>query len=146
MADVVNIIKAMTDVENISNDHDFFEDTVDTPKERIKQHRKRECLKSVRSRGKAYLLRGKWTNEKVEKAINKTISKTYVEYKQCEQNEKSEQTEKVLGKHVINLYSTRISWVVKIRHAKKLWQDIENNPNVKDQMAEDRLSFSAYVW
>ena len=94
MADVVNIIKAMADVENISNDHNFFGDTVDTPKQRIEQHRKREYLKSVIGRGKAYLLGGKCTKEKVEKASDKTINKKYVEYKQREQNEKSEKTER----------------------------------------------------
>ena len=49
-------------------------------------------------------------------------------------------TGKTLGKHVINLYSTRISQLVKIRDAKKLWQGIENDPVIKDQMADlDRL-------
>ena len=48
-----HVIKAMTDVENILNDDEFFGDTVDTPKEAIEQHRKRECLKSVISKGKA---------------------------------------------------------------------------------------------
>ena len=48
-----HVIKAMTDVENILNDDEFFGDTVDTPKEAIEQHRKRECLKSVISKCKA---------------------------------------------------------------------------------------------
>ena len=136
MADVVNIIKTMTDVEHILNDDDFFGDTVDRPKEGIEQHRKQECLTSLIGRGKAYLLGGKWTKEKVGKASDETINKTYVEYKQRELNEKSEKTGKVLGKHVINLYSTGISRVVKIRDAKKLHQDIENDPIIKDQMAD----------
>ena len=38
-----HLIKAMDDVENILNDDDFFGDIVDTPKEGIEQHRKREC-------------------------------------------------------------------------------------------------------
>ena len=46
----------MADVENILNDEDFFGDIVDTPKEGIEQHRKRECLKNVRGSCKAYLL------------------------------------------------------------------------------------------
>ena len=46
-----HLIKAMADVENILNDNDFFPDTVDTPKEGT-AHRKRECLKSVISKGK----------------------------------------------------------------------------------------------
>ena len=37
----------MGDVENILNDDKFFGDIVDTPKEGIEQHKKRECLKSV---------------------------------------------------------------------------------------------------
>ena len=53
----------MADVENILNDDEFFRDTVDTLKEGIEQHRKRECLKSVISKGKAYLLGSKWTQE-----------------------------------------------------------------------------------
>ena len=83
----------------------------------------------------AYLLGSKWTQEKVGKASDKTINKTYAEYKQRELNEKDEKTGKTLGKHVINLYSTGISRVVKIRNVKKLEEDIENDPITKDQMA-----------
>ena len=45
----------MVDVENKLNDDESFGDTVDTPKEGIEQHRKRECLKGAISKGKAYL-------------------------------------------------------------------------------------------
>ena len=126
----------MADVVNILNKDDFFGDTVDTPKEVIEQHRKRECLKKVISKGKAYLLGSKWAQEKVKKASDESINKTYAEYKQRELNEKGEKTGKVLGKHVMNLYSTRISWVVKVRDAKKLREDIENDPIIKDRMAK----------
>ena len=40
-----------------------------------------------------------------------------------------------MGKHVINLYPTGISRWLKIKDAKKLNQDIENDPIIKDQMA-----------
>ena len=40
-----------------------------------------------------------------------------------------------MGKHVINLYSTGISRWLKIKDAKKLRQNIENDPIIKDQMA-----------
>ena len=53
------VIKAMADVVNILNKDDFFGDTVDTPKEVIEQHRKRECLKKVISKDKSYLLGSK---------------------------------------------------------------------------------------
>ena len=44
----------MGDVENILNADDFFGDVVDTPKEGIEQHKKREELKSVISKGKVH--------------------------------------------------------------------------------------------
>ena len=87
----------MANVENILNDEDFFGEIVDTPKEGIEQHRKRECLKSVVGSGKAYLLGRKWTHEKVDKASDETINKTYAEYKQRELNEKGEKHWKNLG-------------------------------------------------
>ena len=124
----------MTDVGDIFDD-DFFGDIVDTPKEGIEQHKKRECLKSAIDKGKGYLLGTKWTHERVDKASDETINKKYAEYKQREITEKGEKTGKALGKHVINLYSTGISRWLKIRDIKKLQQDIENDPIIKDQMA-----------
>ena len=47
---------ANANFENTLNDNEFFGDIVDTPKEGIEQHRKRECLKSLIGSGKAYLL------------------------------------------------------------------------------------------
>ena len=70
----------------------------------------------------------------MDKASDEVINKTYAEYRQCELNEKGEKTGKALGKHVINLYSTGISWWLKIMDVKKLWQDIENDPIIIDQM------------
>ena len=104
-----HLIKAMTDVGDILNDGDFFGNIVDTPKEDIEQHKKRECLKSVIDKGKTHFLGHKWTHERVDKASDKTINKTYGEYKQRELNKKGKKTGKALGKHVINLYSTGIS-------------------------------------
>lgn len=49
-------------------------------------------------------------------------------------NEKGEKTEKVSGKNVISLYSTRISRVVKMADTQKLQQDLENDPIIRDQM------------
>ena len=57
------VINIMADVENMLNDDDFFGYSVDTPKEGIEQHRKRECLKCVISKGKVYLLGRKGTQE-----------------------------------------------------------------------------------
>ena len=41
---------------------------------------------------------------------------------------------KALGKHIINLYSSGISRLVKIRDVEKFQQDIENDLVIKDQM------------
>ena len=68
----------------------------------------------------------------MDKASNETINKKYAEYKQRELNEKLENTRKALGKHVINLYSIAISRWLKIRDIKKLRQDIQNDPVIKD--------------
>ena len=46
----------MRDVENILNNDAFFTDIVETPKEDLEQHRKREFLKTLISKGKMYLL------------------------------------------------------------------------------------------
>ena len=93
---------------NILSDHEFFGDVVDTPKEGIEQHKKREELKSVIDKGKPHLLGHKWTHGRVDKVSDEVINKTLIN-KQRELNEKGEKTGKGLGKHVINLYSTGIS-------------------------------------
>ena len=102
----------MADAGDILKDVDFFADVVDTPKEGIEQYKKGEELKSIIDKGK---LGHKWTHKKVDKASDEIINKTYAEYKQGELNEKGEKTGKALGKHVISLYSTGISRMVKIR-------------------------------
>ena len=125
----------MVDVGDVLNDNEFYGDIVDTPKEGIEQHRKRQCLKSVIDRGKTHLLGHKWIHERVDKASDEATNKTYAEYKQRELNEKGEKTGKAFGKHVINLYSTGISRMVIIRDVHKLRQDTAEDPTIKDQMA-----------
>ena len=68
----------------------FLEILLNTLKEGIEQHRKREYLKSVISKDKAYLLGSKWTQIKADKASDGTINKKYAEHKQCELNKKGE--------------------------------------------------------
>ena len=126
----------MGDIENILTNDEFFGDIVDTPKEGIEQHKKRECLKGATDKGKGYLLGSKWIHERVDKSSDETINKKYAEYKQCELKEKGEKTRKALGKHIINLSSTGISQWLKIKDVKKLRQDMENYPIIKDQMAD----------
>ena len=63
-----HLIKIMADVGEILKDDEVFRDAVDTTKEGIEQHKKREELNSVRDKDKAHLLGNKWTHEKVDKA------------------------------------------------------------------------------
>ena len=126
------LIEIMACAGDMLNDDDFFGDVVDTPEEGIEQHKKQEELKSVIDKGK---LGHKWTHRRVDKASNEIINKTYAEYKQRKLNEKGEKTGKALGKHVINLHSTGISRRLEIKDVKKLRQGTENDPIIKDQMA-----------
>ena len=66
-----HVIKIMSDVENILNDEEFFGDTVNTPKEGVEQHKKRECLKSAISKGKVLDGKKQWTHERVVKPATK---------------------------------------------------------------------------
>ena len=93
----------MADGGDMLHDDEFFGDVFGTPKEGTEQHKKREELKCVIDQDKVHLLGNKSTYERVDKASDKTINKTYAEYRQCELNEKRERTGKALGKHVINL-------------------------------------------
>ena len=51
--------------------------------------RNENVLKGAISKGKVYLLGGKqkWKQERVDKACDETINKTYAEHKGCELNE-----------------------------------------------------------
>ena len=115
----------MADVEGALNN------VIDTPREGTEQGKKWEELRSVIDKGK---LGHKWTHKRVDKASDEIIGKMYTEYKECELNEKGKKTGKALDKHVINQYSAGISRWLKIKDVKKLWQDIENDPIIKDQM------------
>ena len=120
----------MADVEDMLND-EFFGAVVDTPKEGTEQHKKQKELKSLIDRGK---LGHKWTHERADRESHETINKKHAEYRQREIIEKGEYTVKAPGSHVINLYSTSTSRWIKIKDAKKLRQDIEDDPIIKDQM------------
>ena len=56
----------MAGVEDILNDNEFFNDVIDTPKEGIEQHKKREELSSIIDKGK---IGHKWTYKRVEKEV-----------------------------------------------------------------------------
>ena len=59
----------------------------------------------------------------------------HAEYGRRKITEKGEYAGKALGKYVINLYSTGIYRWIKIKNVKKLRQNIEDDPIIKNQMA-----------
>ena len=77
----------MADAVKILNNDEFFGDFIDTPKEGIEQHRKREYLKSGRDR----------TQERIDKESDENINRWYVENRQRELNEKENKNWKGLG-------------------------------------------------
>ena len=94
MVSISTFNKDNGDVGEILNNNEFFGDIVDTPKKGIEQHKKQEELMSIIDKGK---LRHKWTHERVGKASDEIINKTYAEYKQRELNEKGKKNWKSLG-------------------------------------------------
>ena len=95
------------------NVDEFFADNVDTSKEGVEKHRKQE-----------------FTQQKTSVFTKLSIMHIL--------NMKGEKTGKILDKYVISLYLSGISRVVKIRDAKKLYQDIENRSINGNQIADLR--------
>ena len=79
-------------------------------------------LKECNKERKVYLLGGKeqWTQKTFHNATNETFFRVYAKHKQRELNEKGKKTRNVLGKHVIGLYSSDFSQVIKRRDIRKL--------------------------
>ena len=104
--DFLHVIEMTSDAENIVNDYEFYADTFNTPKDGVEQHRQQGQKLQ--------------TDKRIDKASNKTFNKTYAVYKQHNLNERSEKTQKVLGKDVISLHLSGVFSVVKIRNVRKL--------------------------
>ena len=112
-------------------------DEVDTPEEGVIQHKKRDVLKDLIKKGKAHLLGGKpWSIEQIDKANDKVIDKLYQNYNQLEMREKAENTGKTMGKHIVKLYTNGVNKFLKIDDPIALRRDIEEDPIIKDSMAD----------
>ena len=93
----------------------------------IEQNKETRMFKGCIKEGKVYLLGGKKqrTLERVDKASDRTINKIYAEYKQHKLKENGETTKRALGRHVIGLYLSGISHVVKMRDVKSYSESSE---------------------
>ena len=131
----------MSELEKIFsllNDNNQVLDEVDTPEEGVIQRKKRDILKDVIKKGKAYLLGGNksWSIDQIDKANDKVIDKLYQNYTQLEMREKAENTGKTMGTHIVKLYTNGVNKFLKIDDPIALRRDIEEDPIIKDSMAD----------
>ena len=77
-----------------------------------------------------------WTIKRISKTPETVINKIYNDYEQREIQQKAVKTGQALGTHVTNLYSNGVSKVLNIDSVENLRKDIENDPIIKDSMAD----------
>ena len=130
------IIKAMTDIDELfaplSPDVDQESEEVETSVS------KREFLVDIINQGKADKLSGKtpWMVNRIQKATEKVVEKLYHEYHQVDAKHKAEMTGKAVSTHVVSMYSKGVSRVLKIDSVEQLRKDIDNDPIIKESMAD----------
>ena len=111
-----------------------FFDEVDTPKQGVENHEKSEFLKELITQGKQ--LPGKKPVEFIDQARNEEVEKLYSKYTQKELQHKREKTGKAMGKHLIKIYSHGVGKVLRIDDMEQLRKDIDEDPIIKDSMAD----------
>ena len=133
------IINRMTDIEQIFSLIEDIpnENVVDTPAEAFEENNRQKLIDII-NEGKAHLLPGKtpWTIKRISKTPETVINKIYNYYEQREIRQKAVKTGQALGTHVTNLYSNGVSKVLNIDSVENLRKDIENDPIIKDSMAD----------
>ena len=136
------LINVIMDIENM---FDLMEaipnetvDVVDTPAEVFEQSNNRQKLIDLINQGKAHLLHGKtpWTIKRISKTPETVINKIYIDYEQRVIRQKAVKTGQALGIHITKLYSNGVSKVLNLDSVENLRKDIENDPIIKDSMAD----------
>ena len=127
-----HVIKAMSEIDELLN-----VSLPDTNERGEEEENGREILINVINQGKGNLLPGKypWTVVRI-KVFDADIDKLKSHFVQAETNLKKERTGKAMSKHVVNLYSTGVSKIVKIDNIDQLREDIDEDPIIRDSMAE----------
>ena len=128
-----NIIKMASDINEflcVENDNNSEEVSV--------SDNKRDFLIQIVNQGKANKLPGKtpWTVARIRKAPDSVIEKLHHEYHQNETKHKAEKTGKAVSAHAINLYSKGVSRFLKINSVDQLRKDIDEDPIIKESMAD----------
>ena len=131
------LINTMTELnEMIFTNCSLEEETQEEEEEPITS--KREFLIAQVEQGKADKLPGKtpWTVKRLRKATDQVIEKLHHEYHQADVRHKAETTGKAVSAHVVNMYSKSVSRVIKIDNVEQLRRDIDNDPIIKESMAD----------
>ena len=113
-----------------------FFDEVDKPREGVENREKREFLKELITQGKKLPGKKPWTAELIDQASNEEVEKLHSKYTQKELQHKGEKTGKAMGKHLIKIYSNGVSKVLRIDDMEQLRKDIDEDPIIKDSMAD----------
>ena len=135
-----HVIKAMTSLDSflpLLTDEEF-DDVVDTPEEGVAQRKKREILKDAIQYGKTHFLprkKEKWSTKNIDRKTDEEVEKLYNIYMQQQTQVKGEMTGRVMGTHMIILYSAGISKVLKIDNKEQILQNIDGDLIIKDPMA-----------
>ena len=111
-----------------------FFDEVDTPKEGVENQR--EFLKGLITQGKRLPGKKPLTVELIDQASNEEVKKLHSKYTQKELQHKGEKTGKAMGKHLIKIYANGVSKVLRIDDMEQLRKDIDEDPIIKDSMAD----------
>ena len=113
-----------------------FFDEVDTLKEGVENREKREFLKELITQGKKLPGKKPWTVELIDQASNEEVEKLYSKYTQKEHQHKGERTGKAMGKHLIKIFSNGAGKVLRIDDIEQLSKDIDEDPIMKESMAD----------
>ena len=129
------LINVIMDIENM---FDLMEAIPNETVDVVEQTNNRQKLIDLINQGKAHLLPGKtpWTIKRISKTPETVIKKIYNDYEEREIRQKAVKTGQALGTHITNLYSNGVSKVLNIDSVENLRKDIENDPIIKDSMAD----------
>ena len=106
-----------------------FFDEVDTPKVENQREFVKELIKKIPGKKP-------WTVELIDQASNEEVEKLHSKYTQKELQHKGEKTGKAMGKHLIKIYSNGVSKVLRIDNMEQLRENIDEDPIIKDSMAD----------
>ena len=109
-----------------------FFDEVDTPK----VENQRQFVKELVTEGKKLPGKKPWTVKLIDQASNEEVEKLHSKYTLKELQHKGQKSGKAMGKHLIKIYSNGVIKMLRIDDMEQLRKDIDEDPIIKDSMAD----------